>query len=127
MAFPDDIRIMEFHAKCVSTSISVGGDYYQVMFAAEEDTDDMDSPYLVIQRDFEMPDDDSCYVETHDERYRGHFILRRIEFTAEKLVIELDRPMNNLIGVTFSLATSEFEEASQVIKIISGEIEPEPE
>ena len=118
---------MEFHAKCVSTSISVGGDYYQVMFAAEEDTDDMDSPYLVIQRDFEMPDDDSCYVETHDERYRGHFILRRIEFTAEKLVIELDRPMNNLIGVTFSLATSEFKEASQVIKIISGEIEPEPE
>jgi hypothetical protein len=60
------------------------------------------------------------------KRRVNRFTLGQNEPT-EKLVIELDRPMNNLIGVTFSLATSEFEEASQVIKIISGEIEPEPE
>jgi hypothetical protein len=77
---------MEFHAKCVSTSVSVGGDYYEATFAAEEDTDDTDSPYLLIQRDFELPYADRCYVETHDRRYRGHFPLRRIEFTPEKLV-----------------------------------------
>jgi hypothetical protein len=43
------------------------------------------------------------------------------------LAIELDRPINNLILVTFRLATSEFEEVSRVIKIISGEIEPDAE
>ena len=118
---------MEFHAKRVSTAISVGGDYYQAEFAAEEDTDDTDSPYLLIQRDFELPYDDSCYVETHDERYCGHFLLRRIEFTPEKLAIELDRPTDNLVCITFGMAMSDFEKASKVIKIISGEIEPEAE
>ncbi len=118
---------MEFHAKCVSTSISVGGDYYQATFAAKEDTDDMDSPYLLIQRDFELPYDDRCYVETHDQKYRGHFLLRRIEFTPEKLAIELDRPSDNIVCITLNMAISDFEEASKVIKIISGEIEPEAE
>lgn len=119
---------MEFHANYVSTGSSVGGDYYQASFMVEEDTDelDSDSPYLLIQRDFEMSDG-SCYVETHDERYRGHFVLRRIEFTPGKLAIELDRLIDNLICVTFRLRTSEFEKASHVIKIISGEIEPDPE
>ena len=30
----------------------------------------------------------------------------------------------NLISVTFAMAATEFAEASQVVKIISGEIEP---
>ncbi len=115
-------RIMRFHANYVSTSVS--GDYYQAMFA-EEDADDPDRPYLIIQRQFEDPEDDTCYIETHDRKYSGHFLVRRIEFTPERLSIELTRPNDNLISVTFRVAASEFEEASQVIKIISGEIEPE--
>jgi hypothetical protein len=39
---------MQFRANYVSTSVS--GDYYQAMFAAEKDSDDTDSPYLLIQR-----------------------------------------------------------------------------
>jgi hypothetical protein len=122
------VEIMEFHANYVSTGSSVGGDYYQASFTLEEDSDelDSDSPYLLIQRSFEMSDG-SCYVETHDERYRGHFFLRRIEFTPARLAIELDRPIDNLICVTFRLGALEFEQASHVIKIISGEIEPDPE
>jgi hypothetical protein len=45
---------MRFHANHVSSSVS--GDYYQVMFEAEEDTNDPDSPYLLIQRQFETSD-----------------------------------------------------------------------
>jgi hypothetical protein len=33
---------MRFHANYISTSVA--GDYYQAMFAAEEDADDPDSP-----------------------------------------------------------------------------------
>ena len=113
---------MLFHANYVATSVT--GDYYQAMFA-EEDTDDPDRAYLIIQRQFEDPEDDTCYIETHDRKYSGHFLVRRIEFTPERLSIELTRPNDNLISVTFRVAASEFEEASQVIKIISGEIEPE--
>jgi hypothetical protein len=48
----------------VSTDTAIGGDCYQAMFEAEKDTDDLDanSPYLLIQRDFEMSYDRECYV-----------------------------------------------------------------
>jgi hypothetical protein len=54
----------------------------------------------------------------------GHFLLRRVDFTPQKLSIELDRPSDNLVSVAFAMAATEFAEASQVVKIISGEIEP---
>ena len=76
---------MHFHANYVSTSVSGDGDYYQAMFEAEQDSDDPDSPYLLIQRQFEDPDDHWCYVETHDEKYCGHFLLRCVDFTPQKL------------------------------------------
>jgi hypothetical protein len=59
---------------------------------AEQDTDDPDSPYLLIQRQFEDSDDNWCYIETHDEKYCGHFLLSRVHFAPQKLSIELDRP-----------------------------------
>ena len=121
LASARDTLTMRFHANHVSSSVS--GDYYQAMFEAEEDTNDPDSPYLLIQRQFETSDGGRCYIETHDEKYIGHFLLRRVEFTPERLSIEFDRPSDNLVSVTFSMAASDFEEASQVIKIISGEVD----
>src|SRR5271163_1164165 len=110
---------MHFHANYVSTSVFGDGDYYQAMFEAEEDTDDPDSPYLLIQRQFETPDGGKCYIETHDEKYAGHFLLRRVEFTSKTLSIEFDRPRDNLISVTFDMAASDFKKAARVVKIIS--------
>jgi hypothetical protein len=121
LALAHDTRTMWFHANHVSSSVS--GDYYQVMFEAEKDTSDPDSPYLLIQRQFEMSDGGRCYIETHDEKYIGHFLLRRVELTPERLSIEFERPSDNLVSVTFSMAVSDFEEASQVIKIISGTVD----
>ena len=115
---------MHFHANYVSTSVFGDGDYYQATFQAEPDTDDPDSPYLLIQRQFEDPDDHWCYIETHDENTAVIFYLRRVDFTPQKLTIELDRTRDNLVSVTLAMAVTEFAEASQVVKIISGEIEP---
>ena len=115
---------MLFHANYVSTSVFGDGDYYQAAFEAEPDTDDPDSPYLLIQRQFEDPDDNWCYIETHDEKYCGHFLLRCVDFAPQKLSIELDRPRDNFVSVTFAMVATEFAEASQVLKIISGEIDP---
>ena len=98
---------MHFHANYVSTSVFGDGDYYQATFEAEQDTDDPDSPYLLIQRQFEDPDDDRCYIETHDEKYSGHFVLRRVDFTLQKLSIELDRPRNNFVSMTFAIKDTE--------------------
>ena len=114
---------MSFHGNYVSTSVSGDGDYYQAMFEAEQESDDPDSPYLLIQRQFEDPDDHLCYIETHDKKYCGHFLLRRVDFTSQKLSIEIERPRDNFVSVTFAMVAAEFAEASQVVKIISGEIE----
>src|SRR6201987_5849283 len=76
---------MHFHANYVSTSVFGDGDYAQATFEVEQDTDDPDSPYLLIQRQFEDPDDNWCYIETHDEKYCGHFLLRRVDFAPQKL------------------------------------------
>ena len=115
---------MHFHANYVSTSVFGDGDYYQAMFEAEQDTDDPDSPYLLIQRQFEDPDGNWCYIEMHDEKYCGHFLLRRVDFHAAEVVNRARSSEDNLVSVTFAMAATEFAEASQVVKIISGEIEP---
>ena len=60
---------MYFHANYVSTSVFGDGDYYQATFQAEPDSDDADSPYLLIQRQFEDPDDNWCYIETPSDQF----------------------------------------------------------
>ena len=115
---------MHLHANYVSTSVFGDGDYYQATFEAEQDAVDPGSPYLLIQRQFEDPDDNRCYIETHGEKYCGHFLLRRVNFAPQKLSIEIARPRDNLISFTFAMTATEFVEATQVVKMISGEIEP---
>src|ERR1700751_6145317 len=88
---------MHFHANYVSTAVFGDGGFDQAGFEAEQDTDDPDSPYLLIQRQFEDPDDHRCYIETHDEKYRGHFLLHRVNFTPPKLALELNRPRDNFV------------------------------
>ena len=113
---------MQFHANHVSTSVA--GDYFQAMFEASEDSTDPDSPYLLIQRQFEMPDGGKCYIETHNEEYIGHFHVRRIDFTPDGISVEMARSTNNIVNVTFSITALVFEEALPIIKIITGQMEP---
>ena len=119
---------MRLRAKYVSASEN--GDYYQVAFentdpAGDADVDGPDSPYLLIQRQFEDPDGGQCYVETHDEEYIGHFRLRSIEFSSSRLLVEIARGRNNRIEVFFDIGQSEFEEVQRVIDIISRKSSPD--
>lgn len=115
------MNAMRFRANYVSASES--GDYYQVAFKTNDPTGDVvdvDSPYLLIQRQFEDPDGGRCYIETHDEGYVGHFRLRSIKFSPSCLVLEIARNRNNRIEVTFDIEESGFKEVQRVIDIISG-------
>jgi hypothetical protein len=115
-------RFVHFHAKYVTASAN--GDYYQVLFESKKDTCDPDYPYFLIQRQFETPDGGRCYLETHDERYIGHFRIRRVDLSPSRVVVEIDRPMANVIEVTFTLSPSDFRRVAQVVDIISGAIDP---
>jgi hypothetical protein len=78
----------------------------------------------LTQRQFEDPHDYRCYIESQEEKYCGHFLLRRADFTPQKLSLELDRPRDNFVSVTFAIMATDFAEASRVVKIISDEIGP---
>jgi hypothetical protein len=76
---------MRFYAENVS--VSEDGEHFQLCVeAASSLTDGIeksppDSPYLILQRGFEMPDRGLCYIETHDPDYCGHFRLRLNQFS----------------------------------------------
>lgn len=121
---------MRFHAPSVSASAD--GDYYQLSFGplengeAEDDPNDVRGPYLIVQRQFEMPDQGRCYVETDNESYVGHFRLRLAELSTTRIAFEIDRSTSEQVEVTFSLSASEFEEVRRTAEIVFGLREPEP-
>ena len=115
---------MRFHAKYVSAAEA--GDYYQVSFETEDpgdgatDPPGLDSPYLIIQRQFETPDGGRCYVETHDHGYVGHYRLKLIDFSPTHLTVAIERKSNNHVEVSYALDAVEFNEVQRVVNIIVG-------
>lgn len=120
---------MQFHAKSVSASAD--GDYYQIAFDSEEsDEDEVDpykvnGPYLIVQRQFEIPDGGRSYIEMHDEAYIGHFQLQLTELGPTRFAFDIGRRINNHIEVSFALNALQLEEVQRVAEIIFGLKEPE--
>jgi len=108
---------MQFHADHIYTLVD--GNLYAVMFA--ESATNSQGGYLFIQRKVGDQVDDMCYIETHDRKYSGRFRMHRLELTARQLLIELDRPHNNLIRIHIGLTPSKLTEVSRVISIIRGD------
>ena len=114
--------LMRFHAKYVAAAEA--GDYCQVSFETEDPGDDatdppeLDSPYLIIQRQFETPDGGRCYVETHDHGYVGHYRLKLIDFSPTQLVVAIERKNNTHVEVTYALDVVEFNEVQRIVNII---------
>jgi len=113
---------MRFHAKYVSADEA--GDYYQLSFETEDPGDDaadppgLDNPYLIVQRQFETPDGGRCYVETHDQRYVGHYRLKLVDFSPAHLAIAIERKSNTHIEVSYALDSVEFDEVQRIVNII---------
>lgn len=110
---------MLFHANHLSSSEA--GDYHQVQFALQNDADDVEGPYLLIQRQIEDLDGGVCYIETHDEKYIGHFYVTRLDLSPSRLLLEIDRPALNVIEVTFEITSPDFDEVARIIGMINGE------
>lgn len=104
----------KLHAKHVSAS-EAGGEYFQVMFEEEWESD---KAYFLIQRQFEMPDDGSCYVETHQEEARGHFKIRQAKLSRNRLQIRLPQRIEAEWDIAFSIGDGDYEEMKEVLSTI---------
>lgn len=54
--------------RCDYVSATESGDYFQVFFGQDPDSDE---EYVLVQRQFEMPDGGACYVEIEDVDWCG--------------------------------------------------------
>ena len=87
-------------------SISIAGDYYQVLFHDGLDTED--EPYFMIQAQFEVPDDSECYFESHREELISHD--KPISASLSKNVLSIfygQHPTKN-VEVRFSATDDEY-------------------
>jgi hypothetical protein len=101
-------------AKNVSSS-EIGGDYFQVMFEEEWESD---KAYFLIQRQFEMPDDGSCYVETHKEEARGYFKIRQARLSRNRLQLRLPPNSEAEWEITFAIDEAAYEEMKGILSAI---------
>ena len=107
-------------------SVSVAGDYYQVMFEdKEEDEGDeiLDTSYVLIQRQFEMPDGGHIYIETHDESFIGHFVVVRCTLGLKQLSLQLRRKRFAELEVRFSISHNKYMELKEALRTMIPRIE----
>lgn len=97
-------------------SASESGDYYQVTFEGEPNEED--GPYVLIQRQFELPDGGRCYLEAHDQDYVGHFKVARAELGPNRFFLKLARRRAAELEVTFKTTAKNWREVARVMRII---------
>ena len=96
-------------------SASESGDYFQVLFQAEEDGD---GPYVLVQRQFEFPDGGLCYLESHDEDYIGHFKVVRAALARTRFFLELQRKPGAEVEVTFKTTEQNYNDVVRIMRIM---------
>lgn len=109
---------MNLDCQYVSAS-EAGGEIFQILMEVERDQED--GPYLLLQRAFfeeDEGDDAPCYVETHDERLIGHYADIAVKLSRHHLTVKLPPPINEIIEASFSATDEEFQEISDILKVI---------
>ena len=99
-------------------SASEAGDYYQVSFDDDDDTEGIDGRYLLIQRQFEFADDDSYYLESDDIRLCGHVKLRAAVLNSEFLSIEFLADEWTPLRIRYAASQDDFDKLARIVRII---------
>ena len=107
---------LAFDSRFVSCDDAGDGEILQVTFdtlPASSSEDGRKSPYILISRSFEFPDNTS--VEWHDGRdYDGGAEIVTMTLRRDRISIELDRDL--VIEVSFQLSAAEFATLTSFLK-----------
>ena len=92
-----------------------GGEYFQVSFADDEDSDDS---YFLVQRQFESPNRGRLYFESHIRTLSGHFRIRSavLERGLFRLEIMCQRP--ETVQIRFQASETQFNRLKKVLRIL---------
>ncbi len=114
-------NVREFHCGYVSAS-EFGGDHFEVRFAKTRENE-MDEGYVLVQRQFEMPDDGRCYVETNHRDDCGRFVIRNARLTRNQFEFELGHRPARKLKVSFQATDSAYADAKRVLQIVIPDLE----
>ena len=96
-------------------SASESGDYYQVLFEGKLDGE---QAYVLVQRQFELPDGGLCYVESHDRNYIGHFKVTHAELGRTWFFLKLPRKTAAELEVVFNTTDKNWRQVARIMQIM---------
>ena len=110
--------MIEFQAKDVSYSEDLEGrEYFQVLFQAQ---DEPGGKYVLLQRQFEIPDGGISYFECDQIERSGSHVIRKAKLSRERFEIEVPGERGGQWAVEFELEDRSYEELKEVLRIILG-------
>ena len=105
--------------RCERVSASEAGDGFQVLFDRAPDSD---AGYVLVQRHFEFPDREECYVESDDREFSGHFRIQRAYLSRDRFRMAFGGNSAREIAVTFDATDSVYTEVKRVLQIMIPKI-----
>ena len=105
---------MKICFKFKTVSVTVSGDYYQVMLHDGLDTDD--EPYFMIQTQFEFPDGGVCYFESHKENLIEHCKAKSVLLSTNKLRLSYGEEEPRDVEIDFGMDGTDFQELASTLK-----------
>jgi len=101
---------------CDYASATEAGDYFQVLF---EETEDDDKRYLLLQTQFEFPQDFDVKVETNGGEWYAELKVERATLDRQRLVIDgYDDGDPVRITINHSANDGTYAELKRVLKIM---------
>jgi hypothetical protein len=95
------------------------GDGFRVLF---ERAPNSDEGYVLVQRHFEFPISEECYIESDDRKFSGHFRIRRAHLSRNRFQMAFGRRPERSIAVSFDATDSVYTEVKRVLQIIIPEV-----
>ncbi len=99
---------------------SAGDEYFEVSFDARPDWTDGDTPYFLLQRQFESPDGGRVYIECHQRELCGHVRVSHAVLSAGLLRLELASRPPRVVAITFKADNRRFQQLTAMLKTIIG-------
>ena len=103
-----------------TVSVTISGDYYQVLF--HDDLDIEDEPHFLIQRQFEFPDGGVCHFESHHEELFEHCKAESASLVANKLNLSYGANQVRDVEITFGIDGVDYEYLVSTLKDMIPEI-----
>ena len=97
-----------------TVSVTISGDYYQILF--HDDLDAEDEPYFMIQRQFEFPDGGACHFESHNENLIEQCKAKSVSLSTNTLRLSYGKEQRRDVEIKFGLRGTDFQELTSTLK-----------